>query len=116
MQSTSFLFWLSAADIGGNHDSISSIVKTGYKARYKAKSVILSESQIGENPVRKALVIKFFNNLILQSVLVWCIDSLNQSKVFRWACDQLSSELGRELATYSHAPKAPGVLGLDQIC
>ena len=100
MQSTSFLFWLSAADIGGNHDSISSIVKTGYKARYKAKSVILSESQIGENPVRKALVIKFFNNLILQSVLQKLIEIKR-----RFSLDQWFSELDGELATYSHTPK-----------
>jgi len=34
---TFFILWLPVADIGGTHDSVSSIVKTGYKARYKAK-------------------------------------------------------------------------------
>ena len=34
--------------------------------------------------------------------------TLNSLKIFPQACDQLSSELGRELATYSHTPKALG--------
>jgi len=43
---TFFLFWLPAADIGGTQYSVSSIV---YKARYKDKSLILSDIRIPWN-------------------------------------------------------------------